>query len=126
MATSAGMAANDMDRMGPGFVQDSIFKLLDENWSGAQERDAWRIYFEQIPSALSVEYPRFQPDRMKLMPRFFEDVEKGDLPLFSWLDHAYYDWGYFPASDQVLFDTSPVFTPRRSYANEIKKLNAAP
>ncbi|ETO10839.1 hypothetical protein RFI_26538, partial [Reticulomyxa filosa] len=73
--------------------------MLDESITFTNE--TWRVYYQQVPSPIFVEYTRDHPKKFKQMEDFFQDLNKGDLPLFSWLDPAYVDLIDFPASDQV-------------------------
>ncbi|ETO04294.1 Phosphoesterase family protein [Reticulomyxa filosa] len=128
MATSSGMGYNADDRLTAGyffvfpffsvhlnffffclsFISITFFfffttkkwpKMLDESVTFTNQ--TWRVYFEQSPSPIYVEYTRHHPTRFKQMADFYVDVSRGDLPIFtkkkkmticnSWLDPAYDD-----------------------------------
>jgi len=63
---------------------------------------SWRIYFEEIPSALmmkrlrKVEYLR----NFRTMEQFFQDLNTGDLPTYAWMEPRYYSLFNMPANDQ--------------------------
>ncbi|ETO31587.1 phosphoesterase family protein [Reticulomyxa filosa] len=73
-------------------------KMLDETISFTN--NTWRVYYEQAPSPIYVEYTRKFPRKFRQMETFFVDLNSGDLPLFSWLDPAYFALTDFPASDE--------------------------
>ena len=95
-ATSNGMGTNDVEKMIKGFPQKTMFKQLEE--MGLD----YKVYFELIPGVLMFKDMRRQPalSSYHLMRDFYDDLEKGDMPAFSWVEPRYYDTPRYPASDQ--------------------------
>ena len=83
------MGGDDDVRLVEGFTGGSLFKQLDENVE--YTNDTWRIYFADGPTPIFVEYTREHPLRYHTIERLYEDLKHGDLPLFSWVDPAYFD-----------------------------------
>lgn len=97
-ATSFGVGENSKFWTIVGFPQTSIFQAIDE--AGLE----WRNYMEAGASSWLFSYTRnatfFKQQRYRFMDSFFQDVAKGDLPAFSWIDPLYFDFGTNKASDQ--------------------------
>ena len=113
MGTSHGMEADDHLRLGLGFPGKNIFELLDnyyndddrsENEGEIRNRtkhQTWRVYAEDGPTPLFVEYTRRHPENFNLIDQWFIDVKNNDLPIFSWIDPAYTNTKEFPSRDEV-------------------------
>ena len=78
-----------------GYPQKSIYNSLDE-----ANRD-WRIYFEQISSAMVFDRLRTPKDAKKFlfMEEFYKACKEGKLPEFSFLEPSYFPIGDFAAND---------------------------
>eukprot|EP01083_Nonionella_stella_P237600 833356_1 len=102
MATSQGLGNDDANRLAEGFVGPNIFEMFDKYWNYTDipSTKKWRAYWQTLPTAIFVEYTRFHPENGHFMDDFFDDLEKGDLPLYSWLDPNYEEMPGYPASDQ--------------------------
>jgi len=96
-ATSHGMGTNDPITIALGLPQKTMFKQLEE--MGLD----WRVYFQDIPSVLQHRDMRRLKtlNKFKRFSKFYDDVGKGKLPAFTWLEPAYFDGPLQPASDQV-------------------------
>ncbi|GMH74952.1 hypothetical protein TL16_g06606, partial [Triparma laevis f. inornata] len=94
--TSSGMAENNWDRMLAGLKDKTMFtQLLDMGLD-------YKVYFQQIPMVLQHADMRGLNRRHKYRPyrSLLKDLETGDLPEFSFIEPAYYDYDKFPATDQ--------------------------
>jgi len=99
MASSKGLGDDTESRVIEGFSGTNVFQMLDETYANSGS-DAWRVYFQQVPSPITLDYTRTRPKQFRLIENFFMDVKSGNLPLFSWLDPGYIDLPDFPATDE--------------------------
>lgn len=95
-ATSHGSATNDEEVLIKGFPQKSMFRQLSE--MGLD----FRVYFEEVPTALFFKDMRHKDARTKMhrMDKFYEDAANGDLPEYTFLEPAYFDTPLKAATDQ--------------------------
>ena len=102
MTTSQGLGDDDKDRLAEGFIGPNIFEMFDKYWdyTNISTTDKWRSYWQTFPTSVFVEYTRHHPENGHFMDEFFDDVENGDLPLYSWLDPNYHEMPEFPATCQ--------------------------
>jgi len=101
LTTSVGMGENNADRLTLGFREMSIFEMLDTYWNNSYNgMDPWRLYYQQVPTPIFLDYCRKHPEHWHWMDRFFDDVKSNNLPLFSWLDPGYSNLKDFPACDE--------------------------
>jgi phospholipase C len=86
-ATSHGMGTNDVDKIIRGFPQQTMFSQLED--MGLD----YRVYFEFVPCLLAFKDMRRKTARQsyRVLPTLFSDLEKGDLPPFSFVEPRYYD-----------------------------------
>lgn len=79
-----------------GYPQQSIFGALDS------ANVTWRVYAEEVSTALLFKDMRTLAalEKQKLLSEFQADCAAGDLPQFTFVDPAYFDFGSVRASDQ--------------------------
>mmetsp|Transcript_24778 Transcript_24778/g.46596 ORF Transcript_24778/g.46596 Transcript_24778/m.46596 type:complete len:504 (-) Transcript_24778:32-1543(-) len=86
-ATSHGMGTNNPKMEGFGLPQKTMFEqLLDMGLD-------FRVYFQQFPSVLQhkpMRKPKILP-KYHLLDKLFDDLERGDMPEFSWVEPGYFD-----------------------------------
>lgn len=95
-ASSHGMSTNDEVTMIKGLPNKTLFRQLTELGMD------WRVYFELLPTTLMFKDMRHMDARKNYfrMKKFYEDVAKGDLPFYTWLEPNYYPYPDRPADDQ--------------------------
>ena len=99
MATSDGLGNDNAHRLALGFDKMSIFQMLDEYYNKSSDNN-WRVYMSDGATPIFVDYTRKHPLRYREMPAFYDDVENGDLPLFTWIDPGYLENNIVPPSSQ--------------------------
>jgi phospholipase C len=75
------------------FDDPTIYERLDEHFGDAPDVVPWRIYFKGVPQVLAFPKlwkhlgPEAAPDtRFRTLDRLLEDIEKGDLPRYSFIE----------------------------------------
>eukprot|EP01083_Nonionella_stella_P199151 730503_1 len=94
MATSQGMAENYNPKLIEGFVGPNIFHMIDEytpNNLPNTPPQKWRSYFEDAPTSGFINYVRAHPEHGRDIEMLYDDLKNGTLPIYSWIDPAYYD-----------------------------------
>eukprot|EP00483_Globobulimina_turgida_P002054 UN02056 len=88
------MAMNYRPKLKEGFFGPNIFKMIDDfapnNMSNTPPQK-WRSYFEDAPTSGFLNYVRVRAEHGRLIENLYQDLKKGELPLFSWIDPAYWD-----------------------------------
>ncbi|RYH20067.1 hypothetical protein EON65_24690 [archaeon] len=95
-ASSHGMGVNDMLVELKGMPQKTMFQqLLDMGLD-------YKVYFQSVPAVLMFKDMRHYQARQRYsaLPKFYTDVQAGDLPEFTWIEPNYFVTEKFPASDQ--------------------------
>lgn len=105
MATSQGMAINYKPKLEKGFNGPNIFKMLDEyapdHLPNTPLQQKWRTYFEDAPTSGFLNYVRLHAEHGRPLEMLHHDIRNGTLPLYSWVDPAYFDIDHLhKASDQ--------------------------
>lgn len=95
-ATSDGAAGNDDVHLALGYPQRTIFENVDDSVYNT----SWGVYFQDIPSALAMDYVRRHPKHLHTYEKFQEDALAGMLPSFSWVEPSYIDTEHKAATDQ--------------------------
>ena len=94
MGTSQGMAENYVPKLIEGFIGPNIFHMIDEyapdNISDVPPQK-WRSYFQDAPTSGFLNYVREHPEHGRDVHMLYNDIANGTLPIFSWVDPAYYD-----------------------------------
>eukprot|EP00490_Sorites_sp_Unknown_P022535 CAMPEP_0114658212 /NCGR_PEP_ID=MMETSP0191-20121206/15307_1 /TAXON_ID=126664 /ORGANISM="Sorites sp." /LENGTH=367 /DNA_ID=CAMNT_0001879579 /DNA_START=1216 /DNA_END=2316 /DNA_ORIENTATION=- len=96
-ATSHGLGTDNADELAKGFAVDNIFKALDEHLNEdllndirRNESSIWRVYAEQAPTPIFIEYTRFQPNNFRFLVDIWKHIETGDMPVYTWIDPGYF------------------------------------
>jgi len=95
-ATSHGMGTNDDKTIAKGLPQKTMFKqLLDMGLD-------YRVYFKDVPAVVQHKDMRRKEarDRYRLFDKFYEDLDAGAIPEFTWLEPGYFSTPHQAASDQ--------------------------
>ena len=94
MGTSQGMAENYDPKLIEGFFGPNIFRMIDEYAPDALPNtppQKWRSYFEDAPTSGLLNYVRSHADHARDIQKLYHDLRNGTLPIYSWIDPAYYD-----------------------------------
>ena len=90
-ATSDGAAANDALHLNS---MRTIYDSLEE--AGL----TWRVYFNDIPQCLALDHLWGRLDHFKAFEDFHEDIGRGDLANYTFIEPRYFDFLEWKASDQ--------------------------
>jgi phospholipase C len=95
-ATSNGMGTNDEITIAKGLPQKTMFRQLLE--MGLD----YRVYYQDIPALLQFKDMRHKDARPRYnkLDQLFLDLQKGDMPQFSWVEPAYFSTPKQAATDQ--------------------------
>ena len=90
-ATSDGMI---IDTVKHNYRMKTIFDSLDKQGL------SWNIYYGDIPQSLVLEHHWRSLDRFKRFEKFYQDIEKGELAAYSFIEPRYMNFHEWKANDQ--------------------------
>jgi len=95
-ATSHGMGTNDEVTIAKGLPQKTMFRQLLE--MGLD----YRVYYQDAPTVLQFKDMRHKQARTKYsrIHNIYDDLAKGDIPEFTWIEPAYFASPKTAATDQ--------------------------
>jgi phospholipase C len=90
-ATSDGMIVDTIEHK---YRMKTIFDALEKKGL------SWNIYYGDIPQSLVLEHHWHSLERFKRFEKFYEDVEKGELPTYSFIEPRFMNFHEWKANDQ--------------------------
>ncbi len=90
-ATSDGVCTEDVTHL---YSMRTIFDSLSEKGI------SWNVYYGDIPQCIILEHQTERFSQFKMFHRFFEDLDKGALPSYSFIEPRFVDFLNWKATDQ--------------------------
>ncbi len=90
-ATSDGVCTEDAKHL---YGMRTIFDSLSE------KEISWNVYYGDIPQSIILEHQAERFSRFKMFHKFFEDLDSGALPSYSFIEPRFVDFLNWKATDQ--------------------------
>ncbi len=90
-ATSDGVCADDAKHI---YSMKTIFDSLSEKGL------SWNVYYGDIPQCIILEHQVERFSHFKMFHKFFEDLDSGTLPSYSFIEPRFVDFLNWKATDQ--------------------------
>ena len=88
------MAENYGPKLVEGFIGPNIFHMIDEYAPDDINNvppQKWRSYFQDVPTSGFLNYVREHAEHGRDVQMLYNDLANGTLPIYSWIDPAYFD-----------------------------------